>query len=291
MEEMGFIKLVIDAGFVVAVVYLCHRTANGIRGNTSLDLNLPDPREVEHSIKSVVAEAEVAGRELTKELAKRQRSLEQILFDLETTESKIVRAVDQAEQRIIEIEAALQLQPQTSETTSENESQELDINENEVEEVEVMSNEDSSDPLVVEVVSNQAGKQKVEEVTLHRNDSTKYNIFGEPVGIDKAETTTPLSSKIIIEREPARRTSVIPQGNHLNDQQQKIKEIYRKARALLETGNDVATVMSMTRLPIDAVEKIKATIESDHSSEAVVASSIEPRLGVLGSMRRNTQRI
>ncbi|GEM_PF-2791141 len=284
MANVVVLKMFFDVGFVLTVVYICLRS---LRQSREVVTSAPavNVKEIEKSVKSVIVEAEDASRELTRELNKRQRNLEQILFDLGTVETKIARASDHADERIEELQRLLTAPSQT--TSKEiNPSRESTVVETSYDTGPIQSTRKEI------VISLSDSIETVEEDTLDEStplDSSKYNIFGELLAAsDEEESPSPLASRIEIERED-KRQPMPPRKRPNEDNRGKIEQIYSKAKELLSAGESIATIAAETKLSKPMIERIRSTMIVDEQIIPQPPPSKDSRLGVLGSMRRSIE--
>ena len=88
MDYWQIIKLATDTGLVLSLVFLLYRF---LRSNEVAPQN--NSRIVEAQVARMLQDAEVAGRELSQVLEKRQRALKETLNQIESTESRIKQSL------------------------------------------------------------------------------------------------------------------------------------------------------------------------------------------------------
>ncbi|NLF24641.1 MAG: hypothetical protein GX589_03170 [Deltaproteobacteria bacterium] len=126
---------------------------------------------------------------------------------------------------------------------------------------------------------------------------SNVNIYGEPI-VDaavaagrarrrsQAETPAPKGLAAKIEKEGSHPYAAAAQ----REDGDTLQQVYDAAEKLLKSGKDLATVASMTRLPIEEVRMLSQMVaqEARIGGEAAVRG-VDDRLGVLGTMRREIQ--
>ena len=111
------------------------------------------------------------------------------------------------------------------------------------------------------------------------------NIYGEPV-VAEASQQAGLGSQMEKSREPSQRDRGFSES---------MQDIYEVAENLLNAGIDIRSVAARTKLPADEVQMLARMVKQEHASRATEPLTTEdtvtedPRLGVLGGMRRTRQ--
>ncbi len=120
-----------------------------------------------------------------------------------------------------------------------------------------------------------------ETIELDRNESTKswgkVNIYGEPIGAPApaAQENEAAPERVAIKAEaaPVKSTS------------QSMEDVYNAAEEMLRAGSEISAVASKTRLPVEEVQVLSNIIRRE--ADAVPASAVDPRLGVLAGGARD----
>lgn len=263
-QHIGFIVDTAMTLLVIGFVIKMSRKAPAQLGTAPVDT-----QEVERSIRRVIDDAEESGRELNRELQKRQRSLEQLLFDLEGVEQRAQRAISAADERVTELSRL---------------NQSRNITES------VMHNmpEENSAPItnaIAETIitSVETKEPDFKENTVVTQNTGSVNIFGEPISQSEE---LPLTKRIEIERTTEKLQSP-PRRSSDDEVRARIHKIYDRAKELLSAGKSVMEVSAATKLPAAAVSRIEETIIKKQPTAAMVAR--DPRLGALGDMRRGRE--
>ena len=102
MEDLTLWQLVIDGALVAALIFLATRVVS----QSGVNSQLAKVRRLDESLRALVREAQASSSTLNEELSSRQRSLEQLLFDLQSVESRVNRAIDTAERLRLELQSS-----------------------------------------------------------------------------------------------------------------------------------------------------------------------------------------
>lgn len=95
MAYLDYIRLAVDGGLFAALLVLAVRFLRA----TGPQINHLKLVELDASLKALVKEADAASRSLNDQLLKRQKGLEQLLFDLQTSEGKLSRLITSCEEQ------------------------------------------------------------------------------------------------------------------------------------------------------------------------------------------------
>jgi len=283
-------KMLTDIALLAAILFITYRS---VRQSSSTNIvqgpNLKENvKEIEESIKKLISEAEESSRELNKDLSRKQRSLEQILFDIESVETKISKTTSSAQEKIEELTQLVNLtEVKAKEFNKINQNSEV-----EVKKVEIQTTVTNKQQEITEISLTDV---EVEEVQESRYQDRNLNIFGEPIS-EAVETDNyqPLSARIEIQSEKKITHPPVSSSNMKEvDAQSKIHKIMNQAKLLLKDGEDIISVATQLRIPSAAVQRINDQMLREKVSMA--ASEEKPkrdsRLGALGSMRRNAEMV
>lgn len=301
MEVVEICTFVTDILLVLSLVYFGYLQFRAPNSSAHSERAV----ELENSIRALISHAEEAGTELNKELKKRQRNLEQILFDLETQDQKIHRNSNLVDEQIQALQAALKDTRQQSveiaqtlrepnrstksmakrkvvkSTKTKTRPRRVAKIQQETEILEAKSIELSSEAIIDESSADE------EKLIQSQKRGAELNVFGEPVETTKAQNLTRQIEVEVRQRQPRQVTQ--------DESREQIRRIYEQAKDLFRTGSDMATVAAKTRLPKAALEKIQdIVIEEMPEMEALAStppekSARDDRLGVLSGMKRSTQ--
>lgn len=266
MSDIALWKMALDLLLLCSLAYLGYRIAK----SEGPGAKLPKLIELQASLKEIIREAQAAGSDLNRDLQSRQRDLEKVLFDLETVESRVNRAVTMAEDR----KGALELTIGKANEAASASERAIKL-ERLVEEPEP----------VVEPPSFVSGHQRVAAAA----KSVKTNIYGEPIAAAaeneasrKSSTRRPLAKRIeVTEQNPYSRQEVL---------KARLEDLYYAAEAMLRAGRDAQSVANRTKLPLEEVRMLEQMVGREKVLEQAVdqAPVVDPRLGVLAQAGRSS---
>jgi hypothetical protein len=301
-SDFEVLKLGLDLVLIISLVYLCLKIFKGETANTASG---PNVLALEGSLRSVIRESEEAGRLLNDQLLKRQRGLEQVLFEVETVEHRINRAVLKAEETRglldIELAKAKTLEPRYAQAAATARPDEVLLSEREPLQSEVKPSAARSQP----VRPNAAPRQRLNQaLNQYQQNSSKpraqYNVYGDEIG-----APTPGAAAEPLPR--ARLSAAIEKEikPEISGSDKALQKLYDAAENMLRAGQDLRTVAEQTDLPYEEVVKLGQILAAEKRQQrfsaeeefaeqppAMAARSepaADPRLGVLASMRRQTQ--
>ncbi len=272
MPNYQLVKLLIDAAMVCSVLYLVFRVA---RSSTSSKLQPDYLQSIESSLKGVVAEAERASKDLGHDLSKRQKSLEEVLFDIETVEHRVNKVLEQAQEAKRGLERELRNAP-----TPAPQPQPQMPQQQYAPAYQHAAPQPQQPP---QILSEEVEPPSFGAASLQPQPpaSQPVNIYGEPIQSNTRESvSSPLREQIEKESEPE---EVSGTG---------IEDVYAKAESLLRAGQDVGRVAVSTNLPEEDIEMLARIVSaeegvSDENEQTV--SSADDRLGVLSAIQRDRQ--
>jgi len=276
MEGLQIVSLITDASLTLLVMAFAVKMTR----RTSVSSPEINTAEIEKSVRGIIQDAEEAGRELSRDLQKRQRSLEQLLFDLEAVETRAHRATSEAQ---VKIDSLSQIAKEAETRTASVERR----TENTTARAPAVKQE-----MYIEVIpeAEPEATEIQEEPSRYQNQTSEnVNIFGEPIpSVESDSKNPPLSERIEIERDTNR--SHKPARSSDKETRLRIQQIYEQAKELLAAGKNVAEVSAATRLPAAAVRRIEQTIFVESPQQVKQArQSRDPRLGALSGMTRSSE--
>ncbi|RMD87324.1 MAG: hypothetical protein D6808_01665 [Candidatus Dadabacteria bacterium] len=259
-------KLMVDLLLATSVIWVA--VASAKRKNERIELISKEAKELESSLRKLIEDAEDSSIELNKELKRRQRDLEHVLFELETMEQKLNRINAQAQEHAEEISQRCKDARKILSKTPLSQK------------VEVVRDEEREDN------SEEYGGEGVHD----KGNSPSVNIYGEPIGQAWEQNRGEDNSGSEDYLNATRANSVS------EEQKQEVMKIIETAKTLLRAGEDIADVAASTRLPIRTIRKIQNAVlkERDTMPVAEEQTSVigrDPRLGVLGDMQRGVSTV
>lgn len=323
MMDIQVYKFATDALLVIALIYLCYRMSQSSNSKT---LRLPG---LEQGLKGLIKEADEASRELNAKLLKRKTSLENLLFDLETVESRLNRAMNSAEETKSNLQAETARANKLRQELGKYEYSTQPVYDQQAEPVSLQEswNVSNSTATVQSEAHWQASRNKIQtsvpepasfsgqgtmtEEDLDTDDEeprwSNRNIYGEEINVNREpveaapafnEPAQPQALQPELAEESytplakaVERERHNPYTSVDNSQTNQLQRIYDAAEEMLKTGIDLETVSSRTSLPLEEVKLLSHMLAQERQSgEAVLAPNAgDSRLGVLSPMQRKTQ--
>ncbi|MDC0357670.1 hypothetical protein OAO01_02560 [Oligoflexia bacterium] len=321
MNDITLWQLATDIGLVLSLGYFCFCFAKSTRSS------VPDRSHLsglEASLRGLVKQAETSSHSLNDKLSERQRSMEQLLFDLETVEHRINGAITTAEGMKKTIQAEVARSPRNQDTHDQiiaappqppshqaYHTPQAPQRQN-VQHTQPQNNEVEAyvpDEYIPEPPSFEADAG-AEMRTQGGTTQRRQNIYGKQIEEPQAPLNIygrPVESTSAIEQTVA--TSQPDQHNpplttHLEkevdrslglDGQVKasMEDIYASAEEMLRAGKNMERVSSETQLPMEEVRMLYQIITQEDTAQrqAATAPSEDARLGVLGggSIKRHSR--
>lgn len=266
MTDMTLWQVGIDGALVASLLYMCFRFS---RSNAGSSVDLGQLRTLETSLRRLVQEGERASGTLGSELSKRQHELEQLLFDLETVEGRVNKAMDEATEvrkqlrqslsRVSTEDRPLEPAPQQHYTAPEPVTPSDQYNS--IPEPPSFENLSATDSYQTEQV------QQVSQPQQHH----AVNIYGEP--IESPEDTGERTLIQSIERE------VIHEER--DEMKQSLEDLYGAADDLLRAGQSLENVSRATSLPLDEVKMLSQIIAREEAVQSPGGSPVRRGTQVL----------
>lgn len=279
MASLELWKLSVDIALMVGLAYIAYRF---IRGDAS-PIDRAFLRELESSLKSLIGDAEHAGRSLSVELNRRKQSLMQTLTELESMDQQVTETIKVAQKKKIEIDEALlavrykaqnlqsesSLKDRDSGVITSSLSRKQSSNQSRLEPSSFAEpkhiNNNQKLSSKIEVVSDQESISKnlshPDSAETELEEDIKWsnrNIFGEVLQTDKAISNTEFQT-IAVTPEPQK----VNRAELGSKARATIKEVYLKAEELLRRGQGLAQVAARTNLPITEVKILSNLIQKE----------------------------
>lgn len=256
-------QMVVDLFLVSTVLITTFRWA---RGDRSQNL-IPKTMELEASLRSLILEADGAGRHLNDQLLKREQSLQKLLDDITAADQKIQRAVASGEERAIylekEEEKARVLISELQGVLREFKEQLQSDATKEQESVRPAPRQPAPAPRQTEIPSERAPQMREQylerEVVVKEVAPPQQAVYREKMG------------------------------------HQELQQVYAAAESMLKQGQELSQVSAKTRLPVEEIQLLSQMIEVEREelskrepkATKVVEQPSDSRLGALGAIRRH----
>lgn len=304
MEHLELWKLATDIGLCLSLMLLCYRF---LRSPES-PLVSRRTQELETALRGLVQEADAASKSLHDKLTRRQQVLEKLLFDLGTVESRVNRAITNADEEKQTLNAAIADARRIAD----------DVKHEMMTEKKAMSREPVAPP-AAKPISQRSNLSREIEIEVERDyipptpvaepaPAKTVNIYGEEIAAgSEVQLEAPraprgikayasLSSSIekeiapsidMPEQAPVRKQA--PQAQAASSGTKTLEDIYRSAEQMLSAGKDLNTVATALKLPVDQVKLLIELMKGEGEEEAEFKPTTEdPRLGVLAKPEQQT---
>ena len=272
MSHLELWTLLSDILLFFALGYLCFQFVRSPKLNAASR----QMRKLEGALRSLIKDADSAGRTLNDQLMRRQQALERLLIDAQLVEQRIEEGVRRPAQSAAE-PAPVSTPRQSSSAAKRPAEPESFVR-----------------PPAPEVTVTEPEQEPARSFG-------RVNIYGEPIeepapATAKAEapgramrramqTYSPLAAKIEKQFE----------ANPAPAAKAAIEDIYAQAEEMLRAGNDLAVVAGRTKLPIQEVRALSQMLIGEEAVRGKSASAskaeiqdADPRLGVMATMKRQT---
>lgn len=270
MSHIEYWNLLSDILLFLALGYLSFQFVRSPRLNAASR----QLRELEGALRSLIKEADGAGRGLNDQLLRRQQSLERLLIDAQLAEQRM----EQGLQRTTTVESRNeQPGPQPSARSAPKPAHSApepgSFNDTRIQPDEREEESDIS-----------FGSVNIYGEPIAPQPPRKHEIPGRALR-RALQTYTPLAAQI--EKEVTQQK--------VQSARASVEDIYAAAEEMLRAGTDLAAVASQTRLPIEEVRALSQMIIGERAVKQGTPAPVEqqaeeadPRLGVMATMRRQT---
>ncbi len=255
--------------------------------------------ELEASLQRLLREADASSKSLITELKERQGTLQKLLGELAGSQHELNRLIAKGDEQKARMEENLrEIQAAQASTMKRSALAREVVRETVREEPEApvaappppsfqraVRTEPVAPPPQVRIEKEEApeGPRKL-----------AVNIFGEPVVSEW--TPEPAAESVVEEAPPALslrsaiEREVTPQPEVV-EATRDMQTVYEAAEEMIRAGNDLVLVASKTQLPMDDVRMLREMIarEEGEKQTRLPPPPADPRLGVLGKMKRQVE--
>lgn len=275
MEVIQQMGLMVDTILTVLVISLAIKSSKKTPATIATSPTI-NTQEIEQSLRKILEDAEESSTDLNRELQKRQRALEQLLFDLESVEQRAAKLSNDADSKTRLLQAAIQAASSVEIGAPKRAA---------ASKARSVAPEINSINEQIEVLGEEADDEE--------NNFETVNVFGEPIGGAKPASRSNLASKIEVQK--AKSLTPTAKSVQSEDPRANIYKIYDRAKELLSAGKSIAEVCALTQLPSSTVEKIEMLVTDKQEKEVPLmpspAAIRDSRLGALGNMRRSRETV
>ncbi|MCB0352559.1 MAG: hypothetical protein KDD64_03515 [Bdellovibrionales bacterium] len=298
MLDLGIWKLCLDGAMVLSLGYLGMKV---IRTSGISEANLEHLRELDSSLKRLLKEADRSAADLAQNLTKQRTALEELLFDVETVENRLNKAIDEAQtsrkQLVTGIARAKEtrdhdsIAPQMGVEEMAPASSKNYLYDLVDEPFSIADTEPASfgSPAAATLAPPKHPSRPVQKL----QSPQSVNVFGEPVSPTIESSPAPIAKAPRLhgaQPAPLRQSIIKEVVEEPLVSSGGIEDVYAAAEELLATGKSLEQVATLTRLPVEEVRMLAQVIERDDDDTVSHVSSDDARLGVLSKgIRRERQ--
>ncbi len=304
-------RLAVDLSLVTAILVMAFRWMKASRAHAML----PRTLELEASLRSLISDADAAGRHLNEQLLRREQNLQKLLADIAEAEGRLNRSINGGEERSKEIQIALENARELIAELKESFKEEQEGLRRQQHELRTHQRSLKDQGVKAESLK-QTSRMRLEEPEppsfeevgyqrLRSRPSSPSDYDGamshqaDRAGEEQRRPRPAVSSQEKVvqpePREPARKPGMY-QADAATEQRN-MQKIYAAAEVLLKQGRQLEQVSAQTRLPVEEVRMLSQMIEIERDEEqrkstaGASAPVADSRLGVLGNIRRQTTTI
>ncbi len=265
MNQLQIWQMAVDFGLVTSILVFAFRWMKTSKAQAMI----PKSLELEATLRSLITEADAAGRHLNEQLLRREQNLQRFLGDIEEAGQRLSRSIEQSEERSREISIATENCRELInefKTTYRGEKEELRTHGH---------------------AARKAGEAQ-QRTARTEKPAPALDEHDEP--LDAAPKTKPQPEP---QQQPKPAQKRAPEQSATRSTAE-IQRVYAAAEILLKQGKKLEQVIAQTRLPEDEVRMLSQMIEVERdeerrkAEEANKTKTTDPRLGALGSIKRQT---
>lgn len=263
MGQIHVWQMVVDLFLVSSILIITFKWGRGDRSHNLI----PKTMELEGSLRSLILEADGAGRHLNDQLLKREQSLQKLLDDITAADQKIQRAVASGEERAIYLEK-------------------------EEEKARVLISElqgvlrEFKEQLQTDALREEEGRRAAPRESIQPPRQPEMRTDRAAQKRDE-----------FVEREREVKEVAAPQQTVYREKMghQELQQVYAAAESMLKQGQELSQVSAKTRLPVEEIQLLSQMIEVEREelSKRETKTTKAPehptdaRLGALGAIRRH----
>lgn len=285
MHYLEIIKLVCDLSLLGALAFICNSFMRASRGQVSS----AQVNGLETDLREAVKEAETAGRELNNQLQKRRQELEKLLYEIETVEHRLARSITTAEEKKATLETGIKAALNTARTIQAAAARRPNIEPDQLLELpdEQIINNPSREESAVTASSPEPPSFRrapaVEAPARQPHRQTAARAAHHSLSREIEKETTAAAGRY--EQREQKRYRGGP------NEEDTLSKIMGAADEALRAGKEIHSVTQSPRN--DRAEEFIADdlrdLTEPSSSETRLGERNDPRLGVLGGIRRQVQ--
>ncbi len=274
IQQLPIWQMAVDLGLIAAVMTMAIRWMKGSRAQALL----PQTIELEAALRNLIAEAEVAGRQLNDQLLRRENNIQRYLTELEDSERRIARSVVEGEEVAKRIEGIS--------STAQSRLQEVISARAPGAPLSQAAPSSGMSASAQQSVAPQASAAQPQASQQAAKAQASAPQRRAPQGASQSAPAPSGSTA------PASKTPSQAYSSAAKQAGGEIHRVYAAAEKMIREGHDAESVAARTKLPLEGVKLLSQMIEVERTDEAAVEAkgtkivSGDPRLGALGATRR-----
>jgi len=322
MNQIQMWQLLVDIGLITSVLTMTVRAFKSSR----LPSMLPKTRELETSLRSLIADAETAGLNLNDQLLRREQNIQRALAEIQQSEARIAKAIAEAEalqnklqqtraetvKVIQDLKSGFERGVQAELSRLEEQSVGLQSAHPQV----AVNQRVVSQPAYQETAPYQAAPSYPAPPSHHAAQSYQAAQSFQPpqsyqappsqpspqippAFVAQTYTRTPLqrtveTTNVSAPAQPALQGGGATRRNASSQPSPaELQQVYKSAEAMIKQGQPLETVATQMKLPVEGVRLLAQMIEIEREEEtrkqeAEMFAGTDSRLGALAAIRRQT---
>lgn len=289
INQLSLWQLAVDLGLITAVFTIAFRSIKASRAQALL----PQTLELEAALKSLITDAELAGKHLNDQLLRRESAIQKYLTELEESERRITRSVMEGEEvgkRIESVSATAQARLNellAARGPSAQRTRQAPAPETAAEDTASADSTPAQAP--------QRAAQELRAQPRPAPERAAQQASRRPQAPQRAASAEASAREVSRAATPAPAArSASAYAKAASPEGSEVQKVYAAAEKMLREGVELERVAARTKLPLDGVKMLSQMIEvervSDEDSSQDSSSVMlgDPRLGALGVTRRQT---
>ena len=301
MQHIDMWRMAVDVALVTSILMMAFRYMKG----SNAQALVPRTLELESSLRSLITEADAAGRHLNDQLLRREQTLQRLLSEIEGAEQRMSRAMSTAEEcaasLLTDSDKAKTVIDELSHTMTE---LKAELRRDAASQPTPRSRTET--PARAATVREPAPVEFQDMAPAARSNSSQpaRQFAPQAASLDRQMSTFPAMGLLGDAMHPRRQsgenqaaTAPRPAAPREAEPlgQAEMRVVYATAENLLKEGKRVEQVSAQTRIPVEELRMLSQMIEIEREEEAQqsvrprVTVQTDPRLGALGAVRRTSQ--
>ena len=280
MNQIQMWQLFVDIGLITSVLTMTVRAFKSSR----IPSMLPQTRELEASLRTLIGEAERAGHQLNDQLLRREQNIQKSLSEMQGIEERVMRALAEGE--------SLQTKLQATRTETIRLIQDLKSGLEMGAQAQRTRYEDRmpqrANPTHIEEAAPRAAQQSISASSESRASVAPQGEEFVAQTYSRSATTQGVQYNADTRGQQEAKAPISPLSP------QELKRVYESAESMIRQGQAIESVASQMKLPVDGVRRLAQMIEIERDEDirrqepSAKLATTDSRLGALGSIRRQT---